>query len=142
MENLDLVLNYLKNRKDLFIELREIKNHFKGIIPKEDIDLIVDQLLKDGYVYHEAKDRTIRDRLIVETFNDHYYRISYLGLLFEGYVIAYETGQNERRIQNLKDRLLIVAAWMAGIYGIFEILKWSVSYFQTYICHCHFFLER
>lgn len=142
MDKLDTVLFYLKLNKDKFIEFRDIEKHFIGKIDRGDLQLIVHKLELDGYIERESKYRTIKQGTLEETFHDNFYRVNYIGLLYEGYIITSEAAKKQRKIQNLKDVLLIVAAWLAGLYGLFEFLKWTISYYQNYICKCHFFLEN
>lgn len=99
-------------------------------------------LEEDKYVLSIRIPREFKSGVFVTESVHIEYKINYNGLLFEGYVNAFETVQNQTRIQNLKDNFLIAGAWLAGLYGVFEIAKWATSYFQTYICHCVFFLEK
>jgi hypothetical protein len=129
IEKLDNVLTVLRIKDHADISM--IRNDIKFVPTDNEFDRIINKLGKDGYIN------------IVGT-------IPLYTITFEGYVFEQQGGyENEIRksiISNRGERtrtlILVIGTALAGAYGLFEILKWFVPYFQNNICYCVFFWQK
>lgn len=122
IENLNTVLDVFDSSNSttllMGLKLNEIEGHIKGetiILSRRLLKEILFKLEKDGYLKIEEEPIKIPTTGIVPV--DFYY-ITIEGELFRnsgGYVKAFEREIRQKKIQNLKDWLLIWGSWIAGL---------------------------
>jgi hypothetical protein len=118
LQKLDKILEILKKNKEHRVRMKEII-HSNKEITYDNFDMIINKLMKDGYV-----DRPYD---FSNPLSDTFYSLTFEGLVFHdkgGYIEQerqLKISTCNKRIQNI---LLTYGTTFAGVYGIFEILKW------------------
>lgn len=112
-EKLDKILRYLltdinhAQRPEHILEKAGLKES------KEVSTMMLNFLSKEGFVFRR----------------NGFYGINYTGVVFikyqNGYVGRHETQANQKKIQNLKDCLLILGTWVASIAALL-LLAWQI----------------
>lgn len=105
------------------------KYHYKddAEINSAQLEQIVEKLRGDGYVYVVDSHMYVTTKEIQPGW---YIRRTFNGEIFildGGYVTLYERVKRRRKIQNLKDWLLIFGTWVAGV-AAFLLLIWQVFF--------------
>lgn len=116
-DKLDYVLNYIKELKheqttDITILSYTINNEY---ISTEEVFDIVNKLIKNGYVDEINKNNIINIQINLE------------GRIFistGGYNNQHKIDKYLKTLEKTKTILLVGGTASAGIYGIFEVLKW------------------
>jgi hypothetical protein len=118
IEKIDCLLNYFYSEKSRQVIFSDISQHFKidnGLVRE-----ILDRLINDGHVKEFKQQKPVNPEY-------HTYSITFNGRIFKeagGYKEdqkARNTLFRKKRIQNV---LLTCGTVAAGLYGIFEIIKW------------------
>jgi len=124
---LDIVLDVFRCYKDAslddYIEIENIvplviKNGL--IIDRGEIIKILLKLIKDGFI-----DKKVLD----EHYKLYSYAITFDGKLFSGYKKQLKYDRVINRNHRIRVFLLAYGTALAGLYGLFEIVKWIVNYF-------------
>lgn len=127
IQKLDLILEIL-NHNNGVTSLLEISNGVKNEIPHEEIDILLLKLSKDDYIEKPYGD----GNPIVKT----YYRLTLDGQIFyqNG---GYKQEKKIAKIRLLKDEVytysVAVGTLLAGLYALFEILKWFANHFHLHL---------
>lgn len=134
---LDFILDFYRHKTGfVYSSLKtytELTNSGKNV-KADEIDMIVRKLEVDGYLDY------------TEMYKEKWYKITYFGYLFHGYVKQDELNKRKEQIELDKesarkrnDRALIYGTWLAGFGGtgllFWEILKWCYHHlpFFTYL---------
>ena len=112
---------------DIFVNLMNVE------ISSRDMHIVINQLKKDGYVdaIVYTKQQTQKDGIPLLADTELYF-VTFSGakLLHEGgYTTFYEKEVRQKKIQNLKDWLIIFGSWMAGIGTVFLFLVEIIKFF-------------
>ena len=119
IEKLDYVLNVLKDQT-VFLTRNQILNVLRQsgfTIAHHDLVRIMDRLINDGYVIEMKTDES--GQQVMSSC-----QISYYGYLFKGYKAKERTARWHKLALDIRVWSLAVGTAMAGIYGLFEIVKW------------------
>lgn len=127
IEILDAILEYLrinndKEQKDSLdgsrITMADIMNHlqnrFNYALSHQEIIRPLKKLQNDGF--------------IEDGYHDFY--ITYDGYLFHGYEAQAKYDKSINRNNQIRSFALAWGTALAGIYGLFEILKWAFHHFH------------
>jgi len=130
---LDYILFYLNHdeRPDTILEIEQnLKWAEYDIMVDKEINIILDKLVKDGYVLQQQR-KAMEEHKWVEKGTEYY--ISFEGRYFVekgGYRQQDLDKEQERKIKNqrlrradLKDLILTVGAILAGLYALYTLLK-------------------
>lgn len=120
IEKIDQVLNYLKindsGASDKLSEFLKDKT-----IQKYEFQQILVKLEKDGYAN------------FIKSFDTGFYRISFEGSLFKGYRVLGRANLLKQRLFLIREWSLALGTVLAGMYGLFEILKWLFHHFHWHL---------
>jgi hypothetical protein len=108
---IDIILNHLKTL-NRWVDIDNVNSclEIKGIeLPGNEIENALLKLVKDGFA---------------EIDDDDNFRITFEGILFEGYEDKLKKEHISNRNKSVQTILLIGGTLAAGLYGIFEVLKW------------------
>jgi|SRR5471030_1337930 len=128
LQKLDKILGILIISKEKRASMVQILLDANDEITYNDFDIVTTKLIKDGYIerpygFSNPESHTI-------------YSLTFEGLIFyqKGGYIYYS--KNEKR-KNIKDTIYIwavaIGTSLAGIYGLFEILKWVAHHFHLHL---------
>ena len=128
IQQLDSVLDVIINKHKGSAKLLEISTFMKKKIAHTSVDILIDKLIKDGYVERPYGSGN--------PLNDTIHRATLEGLIFHqngGYV-------NENKIAKIRSRKdevytysVAIGTALAGLYGLFEIAKWIFHHFNWYL---------
>ena len=129
LEKLDILLEVLRSQKDA-IAFNRILELLKQINPDF-----------NGKWLKMALYKLERDKFIeAELFNkddpkaNSIWLLSIEGSIFHGYIEQFSVLRTNRRLSRLQNWTLSIGTGLAGLYGLFEILKW----FYHHFCWMHY----
>jgi len=116
-EKLDFVLFALRNHDEeqRYAQLlNNVNLRYNVNVSIPEYKRILHKLEKDGFILVEKVDL---------------YSITLDGYYFKGYVIANKNLLRRNHLLSFRDWTLAIGTGMAGLYGLFEILKWCYHHF-------------
>ena len=129
LEKLDILLEVLRSQKDA-IAFNRILELLKQINPDFNAKWLKMALYK-----------LERDKFIeAELFNkddpkaNSIWLLSIEGSIFHGYIEQFSVLRTNRRLSRLQNWTLSIGTGLAGLYGLFEILKWFYHHFHWMHC--------
>jgi hypothetical protein len=119
-QKLDTVLNYIKNHDVVY----------KDELIKRMDDLSITRVELGRIIYRLIDDKNITENPSLRPDKIPFYVATFDGFLFESYVQHAKQATTSNRNEYIRTLLLTYGTALAGVYGLFEILKWVFHHFH------------
>ena len=119
LAKLDILVTLLQTQKHSidFNKILEIEPTFDG----KWLKMALYKLEEDKYAYELVNEDNKKLR---------FWSVTIEGSIFNGYVKQFSSLRTNRRLHRIQNWTLSIGTGLAGLYGLFEIQKWSYHHFQ------------